>query len=518
MKLKEYQERTLKEVKIFLEQLAFWRGRAREGGEWLFDFAEKAWEKAGVGRTFLKKKDGLGRPLPVFCLKIPTGGGKTLLAVKTIDHVQNIYLQRQSGLVVWIVPTQQIYRQTLTRLADRDDPYRQHLDMVSAGKTLILEKTDGLTPQDVEEHLYVLTILTNPHSKTAMTQLVGRILRQPFARRTHVPALDESYAYCFQRKDLLDEIRKGFKREGLEEMQGRIVNDMEDLDAAALRDVSPRRKFKNVAANMVLPAFVIRDGKDWRLVSYEADILSRVQWEQADVSPLYKLELSLEEKRDVELRTGLAVELTGFAKRVREELAAGGAVEFDFAYAAGHLLDVVPNPWIGYEFVERVFQKLLAKWKGKETVVANNLVFIIEELRTRLEAERDRLAERAFNEMLEADEMRFILVMRDLGMHRLPKKLELAKSAVKAARLDGSQFEMNLFDPVPDDALNSLEREGASFLDEQSQLYFWYRNIPRRGYYVQGWQKSRIYADFVFTTHDGDRSDFRKVFVLRSEE
>jgi len=41
MKLKEYQERTLKEVKIFLEQLAVWRGNAWQGGEWLFDFAEK---------------------------------------------------------------------------------------------------------------------------------------------------------------------------------------------------------------------------------------------------------------------------------------------------------------------------------------------------------------------------------------------------------------------------------------------------------------------------------------------
>ena len=46
MKLKEYQERTLKEVKGFLEQLVVWRGKAREGDEWLFDFAEKAWDKA----------------------------------------------------------------------------------------------------------------------------------------------------------------------------------------------------------------------------------------------------------------------------------------------------------------------------------------------------------------------------------------------------------------------------------------------------------------------------------------
>ena len=33
---------------------------------------------------------------------------------------------------------------------------------------------------------YVLVILTNPSSKNALTQLVGRILRQPFARKTGV--------------------------------------------------------------------------------------------------------------------------------------------------------------------------------------------------------------------------------------------------------------------------------------------------------------------------------------------
>ena len=54
-------------------------------------------------------------------------------------------------------------------------------------------------------------------------------------------------------------------------------------------------------------------------------------------------------------------------------------------------------------------------------------------------------------------------------------------------------------------------------MDEQSQLYFWYRNIPHHGYYVQGWQKSRIYADFIFTLHAGDKADYRKVFVLETK-
>lgn len=80
MKLKEYQERTLKEVKTYLEYLASWRDRAASNPELEIPFDGKAWEKAEVGRTYLPKKDGLGRPLPVYCLKIPTGGGKTLLA------------------------------------------------------------------------------------------------------------------------------------------------------------------------------------------------------------------------------------------------------------------------------------------------------------------------------------------------------------------------------------------------------------------------------------------------------
>ena len=61
--------------------------------------------------------------------------------------------------MVWIVPTSQIYLQTLNALKDRDHPYRQQLDIISAGRTLILEKTDTFTPQDMEERLAVLMLM-----------------------------------------------------------------------------------------------------------------------------------------------------------------------------------------------------------------------------------------------------------------------------------------------------------------------------------------------------------------------
>jgi type III restriction enzyme len=34
---------------------------------------------------------------------------------------------------------------------------------------------------------------------------------------------------------------------------------------------------------------------------------------------------------------------------------------------------------------------------------------------------------------------------------------------------------------------------------------------------VQGWQKPRIYADFIFTMNGGKKLDYRKVFVLETK-
>jgi type III restriction enzyme len=208
MKLKEYQERAVKDVKNLLERLTVWRKRAAENPDLISDFAERAWEKAEVPNRYWRKKDGLGRPLPMFCLKIPTGGGKTLLAVKTIDLVQSIYREQRGGLVVWIVPTLQIYRQTLLALRDRDHPYRQHLDVVSAGRTLILEKADGFTPADVNENLCVLLLMLPSASRANKEAL--RMFRDSGAFQAFFPSEEDKdgHAALLARIPILETFEK----------------------------------------------------------------------------------------------------------------------------------------------------------------------------------------------------------------------------------------------------------------------------------------------------------------------
>ena len=274
-----------------------------------------------------------------------------------------------------------------------------------------------------------------------------------------------------------------------------------------------RARYRDVAGGLVLPAFVIRDEGRWRLVYYEADILSRVPWDEVDITPLYDLELEPEAVGELELRAGLddAIAVT----RVREGTGPG---DVDYYFAASHLLDAVPNPWRGREIAGRVFGKLMEK-HDKGRVVAN-YVFVLEEIRKQVQAERDRLAREVFRRLLDEGVMRFMVVTDEFGFNRPPPKIERREDAVQANREDGSPYQRSLFERTSEDELNGLENKVATYLDRQERLFFWYRNRPRKDYFVQGWKRGRIYADFVFALNGGNgdgRDTFSKVFVMETK-
>jgi type III restriction enzyme len=66
--------------------------------------------------------------IPYVCLRIPTGGGKTLVACEAVSLGVKDLLQKDRALILWLVPSDTIRSQTLSRLKDSADPYRQSLD------------------------------------------------------------------------------------------------------------------------------------------------------------------------------------------------------------------------------------------------------------------------------------------------------------------------------------------------------------------------------------------------------
>ncbi len=80
---------------------------------------------------------------PYICFRIPTGGGKTLMGTMMIGPALQEMHARQSGLVLWLVPSTAIKEQTIARLQDSADPYRRMLESSVKGPVRVIDLTDA---------------------------------------------------------------------------------------------------------------------------------------------------------------------------------------------------------------------------------------------------------------------------------------------------------------------------------------------------------------------------------------
>jgi type III restriction enzyme len=158
--------------------------RAMEGMEDVMreagDFPKKTWKalqavgmlpSAFADQPHSSRFDGAGRAIPNVCLKVPTGGGKTLLAAASVGRVFSSYLQRHTGLVLWVVPNEAIYQQTLKTLKNRDHPYHQMLNVAGAGRVKVLEKHTPLSRIDTDSHLCVMVLMLAAASRKSKETL-----------------------------------------------------------------------------------------------------------------------------------------------------------------------------------------------------------------------------------------------------------------------------------------------------------------------------------------------------------
>jgi type III restriction enzyme len=66
--------------------------------------------------------EGLEPAMPYICLRVPTGGGKTLLACHTAGLARREFMHADSAVVLWLVPNNMILEQTKDALLDEGHP------------------------------------------------------------------------------------------------------------------------------------------------------------------------------------------------------------------------------------------------------------------------------------------------------------------------------------------------------------------------------------------------------------
>lgn len=112
--------------------------------------------KSGAMRP--KKYQNTYQQVPNVCLRIPTGGGKTLLGAHAIERCATHYLGTATPFVIWLVHSDAILSQTLGALSNPLHPYRQTLDALYAGRVKVccMDNLAQVRAADFRNHAVVL--------------------------------------------------------------------------------------------------------------------------------------------------------------------------------------------------------------------------------------------------------------------------------------------------------------------------------------------------------------------------
>ena len=357
---------------------------------------------------------------------------------------------------------------------------------------------------------YVLTLLDNTRAARTLTQMTGRVLRQPHAELTGRPPLDESYVFCFNNDvdEAMDSVKSGLEAEGLEDLANMVHGDSETVGQAAAGSVKifeRRERFADM--QIFLPTALCKDDGNYRPLGYERDILSSLDWESIG---------------NAEVEAGLGTpkgirEITAQVDLLHSQKTSDySGVESDktvrLEFFVRRLADVIPNPWIAARIVRR-FLETARKNGVSESALFAARYDLSESIKLSLEDLVCRESEMAFSAKLTTKEIIFNL----RAGHDFAIPHEMREHLADDERMlthQGDFPEKSLFQKMPDRRFNKLERSFAMHMDGHAAVQWWHRFVARRSEYsLQGWKRRRMYPDFVVC---GGASE-KRMYVLETK-
>ena len=362
---------------------------------------------------------------------------------------------------------------------------------------------------------YVLCALAASSNLKAMTQLVGRILRQPNAMKTGIAALDECHVITHHADTatVIGAIKDGLEQDGLGDLVLQIAQGDTSSSAKVARKISRQPAF--ASTEIYLPKVLIVEGVEARELDYETDVLSAIDWRGFDPKEIAARIPENAQAAESQLQR-IRLADNGDDLFVGETVAVNSeALAFDSAHAVRMVSDIVLNPFVGREIVGRLMAALRARGFD-DAKLGRSASLIIEELRKGLDIERANRAESLFKAGVAAGHIQFRLRL-DGRNWRMPFSIETTEpeGARQLLSKTGGPLEKSLFAPVYESELNNDEREVAVYLDGEAALAWWHRNVARTQYGIQGWKKAKIYPDFIFAVERAGEA--KRISVLETK-
>lgn len=142
MILKEYQQQAIDWYELFL-----CRCRDLKSHSQAYEETTREWYGSPLLYRPLRKLPDV----PYVCLRIPTGGGKTLVGGMTIPRVNQSYLFVQHSITLWLVPSEPILTQTLKALKDPNNLLHQ----------AVFSALDSVEVMDIDEAMRITPAVAN---------------------------------------------------------------------------------------------------------------------------------------------------------------------------------------------------------------------------------------------------------------------------------------------------------------------------------------------------------------------
>lgn len=360
---------------------------------------------------------------------------------------------------------------------------------------------------------YVLAILSSSSGSTALTQFIGRVLRQPYARLSHYErdgvSLDQSYVFCTESSvgKAVEHINKGLVGEGMGDLQSAIrTTQLGEPTAQAVR-VPVRRAHNFIGRRILLPRVLHKDSDvpdGWRDVDYEADVLGALDWDAVRWSGSSTYSLA----DDRSHREGRQVDIDaegGFKdSSVQADFIGGLPAQVDRVDLVRRLTNIVPNPWQADRILTETLGTLRSR-KATEDLIAAGRLTLAATMIDELGVVVDALAEKLFRAKIDSGDISFRLVEPPLPMQLAEASATGSVQALQ--RGDLTSLARVLYTPVMTSEVNGFEKDVALYLDDTEAVGWWWRIAARRDPWgLQGWRAHKVYPDFLVALDNDGRT------------
>ena len=495
-----------------------------DAANWQHTLAESYAKLKELGKEAEKVQNSEGRYIrPILLVRVERTGKDQREA--NFVHAEDVrmYLQEKCGV------SEEAIR---LKTSETDELGSEEL-LAETSRVEVIVTKDALREGWDCPFAYVLAILSRTTANTALTQMIGRVLRQPHASLTSRPALNECYVFTFDQEvsQAVESVRKGLEQEGMGDLAASVrVGTLEQAGALKRKAIVGRReKFRDLPVIM-LPRVLRKDPREkggFRRLDYERDILGQLDWESlhflqakdfkaGDSDRLKRTvaRVSMEQKEDGEFL------FTDALLHSDEEVPEEG---IDFPFLVRQLTELVPNPWQAARILEETLDTLKKEGMDEKRLYMNRLVLLGEmkkDIRQQLYGgmrgtERTTgIAETLFREQLQVGEIEFRLMTANNPEldWRLAETLEIELTGMDAEllRKDGGPLERALFEKVFERDFNVLEKNTAWYLDGKDSVHWWHRiAVNQQSYGLQGWQRNRVYPDLLACIHGGAKGKYK---------